>query len=135
MARRRRSNNQKTSARRGSTRPASRPLHRRSVTTTTHYTSRPFNSWRQAAIIPTFEREPVKRRPTILTAPRRALSSPSIAQQNLQSLISRAFVAPEIKKLSVCAKRSIRRQVIFANGRGGTRVKKPTYKPSSEVRC
>ncbi|QXP44231.1 MAG: hypothetical protein [Arizlama microvirus] len=38
-------------------------------------------------------------------------------------------------KMLICAKRTIRKQVLLALGKGGGGNKKPQYKPESSVRC
>lgn len=35
----------------------------------------------------------------------------------------------------ICAKRAIRREVLFASGKGGSRVSKPKFTPNSRIRC
>ena len=40
-----------------------------------------------------------------------------------------------LKKAVTCARRTIRKQVLFAKGKGGGRHKKPTFNSNSNIRC
>lgn len=41
----------------------------------------------------------------------------------------------EIKRAKICARRKIRREVLFASGKGGSKVRPPKYKQQSTVQC
>ncbi|UDN67815.1 hypothetical protein [robinz microvirus RP_133] len=63
------------------------------------------------------------------------LESRSDPARYLRATVPHAIGFQIPHKVLVCAKRKVRRRVIFASGRGGSRVRKPKRNVYSDVRC
>lgn len=66
----------------------------------------------------------------------RRANNPFVAPQSWKSLDAYKPVKKlNTKKLKTCVNRAQRKEVIFAQGRGGTKVNKPKYTKESETKC
>jgi len=63
------------------------------------------------------------------------LRKPSKRNQNFNTVLNTQKLNQPTLRGLICAKRQIRKEVIHAMGRGGSKVRPPQYKPQSQIKC